>query len=143
MTSKLGRFFEKLFSLDKYKYERIRIKKETIVDIMNFARTSYPNEFIAFLTGSVKDKVLIIDGLIYQPFSANRQSTYMRAVLPASSGAIGSVHSHPSPYSGPSSIDLQSFGKRGVIHLIINYPYNVENIRAYDSRANVLEFEIF
>ncbi len=142
LSKSLGRFFIKLFSLDKYEYNKIQIKKQVVTKIMLFARGSYPKEFIAILKGEVKDKVVIIDDVMYQQYSSSVVSTSMRMNLPVSSGSVGTVHSHPSHNSRPSQADLQSFSKRGLVHFIINFPYRVNDLRAYNSQGDVLEFDI-
>ena len=142
ISKSINRFFIKLFSLDKYEYNKIEIKKEVVEKITGFARGSYPKEFIAILKGEVKNGVLRIDDVMYQHYVASFTSTSMSMNLPLSSGAVGTVHSHPSPHSRPSQTDLQSFSKRGLAHFIINYPYRAEESIAYDSRGDVLEFEI-
>jgi len=136
-----GKFFEKIFGLDKLKFSEVVINRSVIDSIVDLARGSYPNEFIALLQGNVKNKKLIIDGLVYQPYDASRISTIMKMNVPSLSRVVGSVHSHPSK-SGPSSTDLLSFNKRGAIHLIIGYPYSVKDINCYDFEGNKLEFGV-
>ena len=136
------KFLEKLFSLDNLKFSRIVIKKEVIDNICYFARANYPNEFIALLEGDVKDRILFIHGLIYQPFSKSRHAASISVGMSAPSNYVGSVHSHPSRNSIPSGTDLASFNKRGAVHLIINYPYTPENIKGYDFNGNAVGFEV-
>ena len=135
-------FLEKLFSLDKLKFSKIAIKKDVVENICNFARANYPNEFISFLEGEVKDDVLSIYGLIYQPFGKSRRSSFASMNMPMLSHHVGSVHSHPSHNSFPSGTDLASFSKRGAVHIIISYPYNPEDIKCYDFNGNPVRFEI-
>lgn len=135
-------FLEKLFSLDKLKFSRIAIKKDVIIGICEFARANYPDEFISFLEGEVKDDILSIYGLIYQPFGKSRKSSFASMNMPMLSHHVGSVHSHPSRNSFPSRTDLASFSKQGVAHIIISYPYRPQDIRCYDFKGNPVNFEI-
>jgi len=136
------KFLEKLFSLDKLKFSRIIIRKDVVENMCEFARANYPNEFIAFLEGEVKNKVLFIYGLIYQPFGKSRRSAFTNINMPTLSHHVGSVHSHPTHNSMPSRTDLASFNKRGAVHIIISYPYAPEDIRCYDFNGNRVYFDI-
>jgi proteasome lid subunit RPN8/RPN11 len=137
-----GKFLEKLFSLDELKFSKIAIKGEVIENIREFARANYPNEFIAMLEGKVKEDVLFIYGLVYQPFAKSRGAVSASLNAPILSNIVGTVHSHPSHNSKPSRTDLMSFNKRGAVHLIISYPYNSEDIRCYDFNGEAIGFEI-
>ena len=136
------KFLERLFSLDKLEFSRIIIKKEVIENIGEFARANYPNEFIAFLEGEVKNKVLFVYGLIYQPFGKSTRSAFTSMNMPALSHHVGSVHSHPAHNSAPSKADLASFNKRGAVHIIISHPYTPEDLQCYDFNGNPVYFEI-
>ncbi len=138
----IGKFFEKLFGLDQLEFDKIVIKKEVIISIIDFARANYPREFIAFLQGTTKQKVLTITNLIYQPYDSSIKQASTKSFFNFASNIVGSVHSHPSINSRPSNTDLQSFNKRGVVHLIIDYPYRVQDIKAYDFKGNRINFLI-
>jgi proteasome lid subunit RPN8/RPN11 len=56
-------------------------------------------------------------------------------------GGVGTVHSHPTPDYRPSKADLALFAKKGIIHLIIRYPYTQGDIACYDNSGNRCEFE--
>jgi len=106
-----------------------KISQSTAESICAAARNVYPNEFISMLGGDGKTKT--INELVMLPatFGTNFSSlaTYLK---PIDSKIIGSVHSHPRG-NLPSAGDLRSFPKMGEIHLIISYPFNISNIRAY------------
>ncbi|MFA5084455.1 MAG: Mov34/MPN/PAD-1 family protein [Candidatus Paceibacterota bacterium] len=136
------KFLEKLFSLDRLKFSEIMIKKDVVLSICEFARASYPDEFLAFLEGEAKNNVLSIYGLIYQPFAKSRRSASANLNMPILSNHVGSVHSHPARNSSPSRTDLASFGKRGAVHAIISYPYRPQDIRCYDFNGNPVRFGI-
>lgn len=142
LSDKLKRLMTKLFSLDIPKFSKIIIYQSVIDNIIDFAKSNYPKEFIALLSGEVKDSTLNINSLIYQPFSGSKRSSSMKINLPAFSKVVGSVHSHPSQNSTPSVADLQFFNKNGIIHLIIHYPYREVDISCYDLQGNIQPFSI-
>jgi proteasome lid subunit RPN8/RPN11 len=135
-------WLKKFFELEKYDFERIIIDKEVIDNIVELAKQTYPKEFIAFLEGKAKKKMLRVYGLVYQEYFANPSYTIYKFDPPMTSSIVGSVHSHPGASNWPSRADLNSFSKKGVVHLIIRMPYSKENIQAYDKNGNKIEFEV-
>ncbi len=131
------------FFFGRHKVKQILVKEEVIEDIMSFAKLNHPKEFVAFLGGEVKGDSLIITHLIYQHYSSSSKSAFTRINLPMVSGVVGTVHSHPGPSNQPSEEDLLFFGKMGMIHLIIKYPYNYEDIAAYDYEGNPIVYDIY
>ena len=141
ISGALKKFF--LSVLPKHKtFSKIVFHKSVVQDIINFARVNYPKEFIALLEGKASDETLFVTGLLYQPYEASHRSASVHLNLPMVSGAIGSVHSHPSHNSWPSSADLEFFNKRGYLHCIISYPYTSSDLVVYDNEGNELIFEI-
>mgnify|MGYP001606496819 CR=1 FL=1 len=55
---------------------------------------------------------------------------------------IGSVHSHPSPSTRPSSADLGFFSRMGKVHLILGHPYRESSFSAYDSGGRKIHLGI-
>jgi len=135
-------WLKKLFELEKYDFERVIFTKEVIEAIIELARMTSPNEFIAFLQGKVRKRTLRIHGLAYQEYFANENSTLAKINFPLTSSIVGSVHSHPGPSNKPSRADLHFFSKRGMVHLIIKKPYTEKDIQAYDAKGNKIMFEI-
>jgi proteasome lid subunit RPN8/RPN11 len=132
----------KFFELHKFDFDKIIISKKVISTIIQFAKTSYPNEFIAFLQGKIENKTLKINSLIYQHFQSSQTSAALKAILQPLTNAIGSVHSHPSFSNSPSQEDLRFFNKNPGIHLIICNPFKIENISAYDYKGKKIDFKI-
>ena len=143
---KLGKkiidWFKKLFELEKYDFDRIIFDREVIDAILELAQMTSPNEFIAFLEGKQRKKILRIYGLAYQEYFANEHSTLAKINFPITSSIVGSVHSHPGPNNEPSRADLHFFSKRGIIHLIIKKPYKEKDIQGYDAHGNKIGFEV-
>jgi proteasome lid subunit RPN8/RPN11 len=139
---KITSWLKRLFELEKYDFERVIIDKEVIDNIVELANQTYPKEFIAFLEGKARKKVLRVYGLVYQEYFANPSYTIYKFNPPITSGIVGSVHSHPGASNYPSRADLHSFSKKGMVHMIIKLPYSAENIQAYDKNGNNIRFEV-
>jgi proteasome lid subunit RPN8/RPN11 len=136
----LRSIFDRLLP-DSGRFSKVWLTPEAIEAILEFARAAHPHEFLAALEGKVKDGVLTITGLLYQPFKANHRSATLDVIdLPMTSGSIGSVHSHPSGSNSPSKDDLAFFRKKGIIHVIVKYPYTANDIACYDSYGEPCEF---
>ena len=133
---------KKLFDLDRFEFEKVIIDKEVVDNIVELAQQTLPKEFVAFLEGKVKNKVLTVKGLFYQEYIANPSYTVYKFNPPTASNFVGSVHSHPGASNRPSRADLRSFSKNGMVHLIIRMPYRQENIQAYDKLGNPIGFEV-
>lgn len=139
IKEKIYRFLE----IDKFVYNEIFISKIVIYKIMDFAKNSYPKEFIAFLKGKISNKRLLINDLVYQHFQSNFHSATIQNKLPLGNNIFGSIHSHPSYSNIPSNQDIESFGKNGTLHLIICKPFNLSSIRAYNSLGKEVEFKVY
>ena len=133
----------KFLELDRFVYDEIFISRSVIFRIMEFANSSFPKEFIAFLKGKIEDKRLIINDLVYQHFKASFHSANVEDRLPLSREVFGSVHSHPSNNNTPSLPDLLFFSKNGTLHLIICKPFNLTNIKAYSSHGKEVRFTVY
>lgn len=135
-------FLARLLGLEKYAFGRVWIKKKVIEDIINFAKANAPREFSAFLKGRIKDRNLLVDGVIYQNFHSSENSSVITTNLPVFSHRVGTVHSHPTPRNSPSRADLQFFSKYGSINLIIGKPYTAGSIAAYDGSGRRIAFNM-
>jgi proteasome lid subunit RPN8/RPN11 len=142
LLNKINKWLKKLFELERYDFERIIIDREVIDAILELSQMTSPNEFIAFLEGKSRKKILRVYGLAYQEYFANEHSTLAKINFPITSSIVGSVHSHPGPSNNPSRADLHFFSKRGIIHLIIKKPYREQDIQAYDAYGNKIRFEV-
>ena len=116
------------------------LEPDVLEDIRQLARDAYPNEFVAFLNGSVVERegknVALVDGLSVIAYDANHGSTSFNLYdIPTVHGMVGTIHSHPSSNTRWSRADLRLFGKFGWVHGIIGKPYGVENIIFYDKNG--------
>jgi len=140
---RLNNILGKILGTDKLQFEKVHIEEEVIDEIINIAKESYPNEFVALLEGRVEDETLQISGLIFLPSDVSNEGAVMQIFMqPLTVNSVGSVHSHPGHSASPSEADLNFFASKGVFHMIIAEPYTRESIRGYDSWGNVVNFKI-
>jgi proteasome lid subunit RPN8/RPN11 len=137
----LTKTFERLFDLDKFKFENISFESEVVEDIISLAKENHPKEFVAFLDGQIEDKKLTITGLIYQEYNSNERSATPIFRFPNQT-FYGSAHSHPGNSNKPSSADRQFFRKIGIINAIICQPYTHESIRFYNHEGEEIAVKI-
>lgn len=140
----LQKLLDSLLTMGQQKFSSIKIQRDAVDEMLDFAKGAYPKEFVAALEGSVQDDTLTITGLLYQPFRASETSALPEPMIPfpMTSGSIGSVHSHPRGSNSPSRADIHFFGKKGMVHLIIKRPFGPEDIACYNSFGERCEFEI-
>ena len=136
----LTKFVEKLFDLDKLKFDKIQIRMDVIENMRDLSRQCYPKEFLGFLEGKIENNVLIIDKLMYQEFISNEYSAMPIFHFPQT--FYGSAHSHPSNNNRPSNEDRQFFRKVGIINIIICSPFGINNIRYYNHNGEEINIEI-
>ena len=130
------------FELDDLEFDDVTLSPEVIEEICQFSKDVYPKEFVALLGGEVRKHVLIVDRLIFQPFTNTPYSSHIRLDLPMLSGSVGSVHSHPGPGNMPSKQDLRFFNKIGGVHLIISNPFRKRDIRLYLGDGTSVHYKI-
>ncbi|MEM2935520.1 MAG: Mov34/MPN/PAD-1 family protein [Candidatus Thermoplasmatota archaeon] len=120
----------------------MKIKKECLKTIIEAAKEMYPKEFLAFL--AVRRKKDVIEEFVIMPqmIYGRSSASFNLAMLPVDKSIVGTAHSHPSGSYFPSSEDLITFRKSGRIHIILGYPYNEENWKAYDSMGREIILEV-
>ncbi|WP_069592418.1 Mov34/MPN/PAD-1 family protein [Methanosphaera sp. WGK6] len=132
----------KLLGNDK-EIKEVQVDQKVIDEIIKIAMNADPKEYVALLSGSINKTILKVTGLIFLPFEASDTSAVMQVfMMPMTTNAVGSVHSHPGPSAQPSNADLTFFSKNGYFHMIICRPYTVNTICAYDAYGNSLPFTI-
>lgn len=132
----------KLLGNDK-NINEVQIDKRVIEEIIKIARNADPKEYVALLSGKIKGEILKITGLIFLPFEASENSAVMQVfMMPLTTDAVGSIHSHPGPSNRPSNADKIFFGKNGYFHIIICRPYNESTIAGYDAFGEPIPFTV-
>lgn len=117
-----------------------KVEKGALDLILHACRSSHPEEFGGILRadeGRITE-VLILPGT----FSSERSVLMKLNMLPISSNACGSVHSHTSGSLQPSRADLNLFNSFGEVHLIVTRPYNENSWKAFDSRGREIKMEV-
>jgi len=120
---------------------KIVLTKEITNSIITYAKSWHPNEGILILQGKKEKNVIRITGLIIPPFSTHGPyySGFPVYELPFDLSYIGTIHSHPSRSNHPSLEDLNHFF--GLVSLIICFPYDVQDIGAFDRDGNKMDLE--
>ncbi len=118
-----------------------KIKRGTIEAVLLAAKNTFPNEFFCLLGGDKKKK--IIDEFVVIPAVFGQRHTIVQDWMkPFDSKIVGSMHSHPSRNNFPSGADLNSFPGFGEIHLIVGYPFRLEDAMLFDLKGKDLRFEV-
>jgi len=113
------------------------IKKRVLKMILEASKSSYPEEFGAFLRaekGVIKELILL-PGTV----SGERHAIFRMHMLPIDFTIVGTVHSHPSGACYPSDADLQLFSKYGWLHIIVCAPYDRNSWAAFNIRGEPIE----
>ena len=129
--------------LKKKKPERkISLTKEARDGILSFCKMNHPNEGILILRGKSKRGDVFIDELVVPPFSETGAdfAGFPHNPLPLDLSYVGIVHSHPTGSAKPSLTDLDNFF--GLVSIIVQSPYEDDDIFAWDSDGKELHFDI-
>lgn len=121
---------------------KISLKQEVLDSILTYCKMKHPHEGILILRGKSKKGNVLIDSLVIPPFAfeAHSSSGFPRHMLPGDLSYVGTVHSHPSGSAHPSSTDLNNFFE--LISLIVRFPYNDNDIFAWNSDGEAVDLEI-
>ena len=133
-------FFRRKKEADEVR-RRIVLTKQITNSVITYAKSWHPNEGILILQGKKEKNVIKATGLVIPPFSTHGPyySGFPMYELPFDLSYIGTIHSHPGGSNKPSLEDLNHFF--GLVSLIICYPYDVQDIAAFDRNGNKLNLE--
>ncbi len=122
--------------------KRVIIKKKVIDSIISYCKMRHPNEAMLILRGKVSIDTIVINDLMIPPLSyyGPYYVGFPIHMLPFDRSIVGSAHSHPNGVVEPSLTDMQNF--LGFISIIVGYPYEDENIHAFDSDGNKVKFDV-
>jgi proteasome lid subunit RPN8/RPN11 len=123
--------------------QKWKIKRKCLDLILESAKSTFPNEFAAFLRVDKEKKDTIIE-LIILPgtISGDSHAIFRLHMLPIDFSIVGTIHSHPSPSYRPSEADLQFFRKTGKVHIIVADPFGYDSWKAFDQIGNEINIEI-
>lgn len=134
-------FISKLFGNNDDEFEEVRVDREVLNSVIYYSKQAYPNEFLAFLDGKIKNRILYITGLIFIPGETCETGAVIHSeIVPMNTKYFGSVHSHPGPSASPSDADLMTFSKNGYFHMIVCLPYSYNTFKAYDRHGESIDY---
>ena len=116
------------------------IRRRVLKMILEASKSSYPEEFGAFLRaekGVIKELILL-PGTV----SGERHAIFRMHMLPIDFTIVGTVHSHPSGACYPSNADVELFLKYGWIHIIACSPYDMNSWAAFNIRGEPTELKV-
>ena len=136
-------FISKILGNDDEEFLEVRVDREVLESVIYYAKQAYPNEFLAFFDGQIKDKILYITSLIFVPGETCETGAVVHTErIPMNTKYFGSVHSHPGPSAMPSPADLKTFSRHGYFHMIVCLPYSMETFRSYDRYGQPLGYSV-
>jgi proteasome lid subunit RPN8/RPN11 len=105
------------------------------------AKSTYPNEFLCVhreIDGIISEMVML-PGTVF----GDEHSFLNQWMEPIDYSIAGSAHSHPGFSNRPSDADKSFFSNMGGVHFITCQPYDRTSWKAYDSRGEPIELEVF
>ncbi len=130
-----------LFDFSKDQRGKIHsIRKRTLKMILEASKSSYPDEFGAFLRAEkgVIRELILLPGTV----SGHSHASFKLYMLPIDFTIVGTVHSHPSGACFPSEADLELFRKYGWVHIIACMPYDRNSWVAYTMTGEEKELKV-
>jgi proteasome lid subunit RPN8/RPN11 len=117
----------------------MKIARETLQFILEVCKSSAPMEFAGMLSaeGDVITEVIVVPGT-----ESSDESAVMQLFMLPNIHTVGSVHSHPSGNTRPSDADLELFGRKGFVHIIVGAPYTIKSWTCYDKDGVPIKLEI-
>jgi proteasome lid subunit RPN8/RPN11 len=109
------------------------IREQALRLILESARGSLPKEFGGVLRAydGVITEVMVLPGTE----QGARAALFKFTMLPHDPSVVGTVHSHPSGVTWPSSADLELFDRFGSVHIICGVPFGIGDWQAYDGHG--------
>ena len=116
---------------------KVFIEEDLLDALLEASKRKYPNEFFSLLGGEVHGDIVKVKEIIYIPWKEGRTHAIVD-INAVPWDVVGSFHSHPGPPI-PSSSDVGSFPWFGIVHIIAGYPFDRENVKAYDVNGREVE----
>jgi proteasome lid subunit RPN8/RPN11 len=121
----------------------VSIPQDLLDTILAGAKQLYPRESFLLLRGKKHKDVIAVSDLLIAPFAVHGRgfASYPSHMLPMDFSIVGSVHSHPSGNTHPSSVDLNHvFGR---VLMIVGYPFADEKcVAVYSSDGEKLTLNV-
>jgi proteasome lid subunit RPN8/RPN11 len=121
----------------------VSVPRDLLDAILAGAKQLYPRESFLLLRGKKNKNVISISDLVVAPFSVHGRgfASYPTHMIPMDFSIVGTVHSHPSGNTQPSSVDLNHlFGR---ILMIVGYPFTDERcVAVYGSDGEKLALNV-
>ena len=117
----------------------MKIARETLQFIFEVCKSTAPREFAGMLSarGNVITEVIVVPGT-----ESSDESAVMQLFMLPNIHTVGSVHSHPSGNIRPSDADLELFGRKGLVHIIVGAPYGLNSWKCYDKDGKSIKLEV-
>lgn len=136
-------FISKILGNKDEEFNEVRVDREVLESVIYYSKKAYPNEFLAFFDGQIKDKILYITGLLFVPGETCETGAVVHTeLIPMNTKYMGSVHSHPGPSASPSDADLMTFSRHGYFHMIVCLPYSLETFKSYNRYGEHLDYTL-
>lgn len=116
------------------------IRASIIKVLCEIGLQAHPHEFAALLRekGGVIEEVDLLPGTI----GGERHATMHLDMMPLDTHVAGSAHSHPNGVLRPSPADLTFFPRAGRYHIIVGYPYHLDNWRCFLTDGSMHDLEV-
>ena len=131
-----------VFKKRKKVQRHVIISRQAVDGIITWSKTHHPNETMLILKGRNAKDAIIVDGLVIPPIAESGPfySGFVDHDIPYTISKVGTARSHPKGSNKPSLEDLNHF--YAYVSIIIGYPYEDEDIAAYDRNGANLEIKI-
>ena len=136
-------FISKILGNKDEEFTEVKVDREVLESVIYYSKKAYPNEFLAFFDGQIKDKILYITSLLFVPGETCETGAVVHTeLIPMNTKYMRSVHSHPGPSARPSDADLRTFSKNGYFHMIVCLPYSMETFKSYDRYGQPMDYTL-
>jgi len=117
----------------------MKIARDTLNFILEVCKSSYPKEFAGMLSA---DGDVITDVVVVPGTESTDESAVMQLFMLPNIHTVGTVHSHPSGDTTPSTDDLELFDRKGQYHIIVASPFTNSSWTCYNNRGETVKLEV-
>ena len=120
---------------------RVLIAEKARDGIISYCKMNHPHESILILKGKYRNGQVHVRDLVIPPFAETGTTFagFPHSFLPFDSSYVATMHSHPRGTARPSIADLHNFF--GLASVIVQAPYEDEDIFAWDRNGNAMPVE--